>query len=647
MNTHYRNLLVLGGVLAMDAIAQVPTEIETEGVPEIPDELASAVEKYENVRSAGLVDWVGDKLLIRTRFGETSQLHIVDEPMGMRRQITFFDEPVAGSVVPPLVKPQKFIYNIDSGGSESYQIYEYELESDEITLLSDGKSRYTRVSYDPQGSSIAYTTNQRNGVDWDLHIRHSDGSVEVVQEKQGVGWSIVDWHPSRNKVLVSRFISTTEQELYEIDRDSLARTQLMKDQGQVSIGTARYSDNGKSIYLISDLRGEYKRLHRLDLATNRLTQLTSGINWDVTGMRMSRSRKSLAYVVNAGGYSQLYLLDLDSGRSRGLRLPERGIVGSVRFSHKKPWLIAYSFRSATAPGDVYVLDTQQDQLVRWTESELGGLNQEELVSPNLVSFESFDRLEVPAFVYKPRGTGPHPVLIYIHGGPASQYRPSFSESFQLYVNELGLAVVAPNVRGSSGYGRTYVSMDDEYLREDSVRDIGSLLDWIEDQDDLDQDRVAVYGGSYGGYMVLACLVHFGDRIKVASERVGISNFVTFLENTQGYRRELRRVEYGDERDPRMRRFLESIAPLNNVEKINTPILIGQGLNDPRVPASESRQIVDALQSKAVPVWYVLAHNEGHGFRKKANQDYWLRVLALFFQTFLLENSEDQVMERAE
>ena len=635
MRVQCKVFLLVGCLMAMDSIGQVPNEVETWGIPDIPDELTTAVERYENVRSAGLVDWVGDSLLIQTRFAETTQLHIVEQPLGMRRQITFFDEPVAGTEVPPQVNPIKFVYNMDAGGSESYQIYQFDLATHEIELLSDGRSRYTDVSFDPQGSAIAYTTTERNGVDWDLHIRGVDGTKEIVQENQGVGWSVVDWHPTGEKVLVSRYISTVEQQLYEIDLNTLIRTQLLRDRGKIAIRSATYSADGKTVYLLSDLGGEYRSLYRVDLDTNRLTQLVTGVNWDLTGIRMSRSRKSLTYIVNAGGYSQLYLLDLESGEARGLKLPDRGIVGSVRFSPKRPWLIAYSFRSATSPGDVYVLDTQTDQIVRWTESELGGLVQGNLVKPDLVSYASFDGLEIPAFVYKPKSAGPHPVLIYIHGGPASQYRPSFSESFQLYVNELGMAVVAPNVRGSSGYGRTYVSMDDGYRREDSVKDIGALLDWIDTQDDFDQGRVAVYGGSYGGYMVLACLMHFGDRIQVASERVGISNFVTFLENTQGYRRDLRRVEYGDERDPSMRRFLESIAPLNNVDKIKNPMLIGQGLNDPRVPASESRQIVEALRLQSVPVWYVVANNEGHGFRKKANRDYWLRVFTLFFQTYLI------------
>ena len=294
---------------------------------------------------------------------------------------------------------------------------------------------------------------------------------------------------------------------------------------------------------------------------------------------------------------------------------------------------------AAAPTDVYSIDFAETSLTRWTRSESGGLREEDMAEPELIRYATFDGRETPAFVYLPAGDGPHPVLIDIHGGPEGQHRPRFSSATQFRVNELGIAVVAPNVRGSAGYGTAYLKLDNGYLREDSVRDIGALLDWIATRDDFDAGRVAVSGGSYGGYMVLASLVHFGDRLRAGIERVGISNFVSFLENTQGYRRDLRRVEYGDERDPDMRAFLQRISPLNQVERIARPMLISQGLNDPRVPASESEQIVAALRERNVPVWYVLARDEGHGFRKKVNRDYLMAATALFLQRHLLNGGD--------
>jgi len=266
---------------------------------------------------------------------------------------------------------------------------------------------------------------------------------------------------------------------------------------------------------------------------------------------------------------------------------------------------------------------------------VGGLDTSTFRDAELVSFESFDGLEVPAFVFRATGDGPHPVLIYIHGGPESQFRPRFSSNFQFWANELGVTIIAPNVRGSSGYGSTYVGLDNGYNREDSVRDIGALLDWIQTQGDLDEDRVAVYGGSYGGYMVLASLTHYSDRLVGGIDAVGISNFVTFLENTQGYRQDLRRPEYGDERDPDMRAFLESISPLNHASDITVPLFIIQGANDPRVPASEAEQMLAAVRANGQDAWFLMAMDEGHGFRKKSNRDFQYQAIALFLERYLV------------
>lgn len=243
------------------------------------------------------------------------------------------------------------------------------------------------------------------------------------------------------------------------------------------------------------------------------------------------------------------------------------------------------------------------------------------------------------FFYLPK-TNPHkngkfPVVIRIHGGPESQSRPTFEPLFQFLMNEMGVAVLDPNVRGSSGYGKTYLLKDNEYKREDSVKDIGKLIEWVIQQPNLDKDRIAVLGGSYGGYMVLASLIHFGDKLRCGIEMVGISNFVTFLESTQDYRRDQRRTEYGDERDPKMREFLISISPLTNAHKINKPLYVAQGMNDPRVPLSEANQIVAAARQNKVDVWYVIAKDEGHGFAKKGNRDFYLNSLLHFMELHLL------------
>ena len=635
-------VLLLAGCAAVDPATDseapardpnVPGSIVIDGVPAVPDDVFAALRRYQNTRSAQLLGWTGwtdGGVLIATRFGNTTQLHRVNQPLGMRHQVTFFDEPVSAATVNPGAF-DGFLYLRDSGGSEFYQLFLHDNGSGASRQLSDGKSRYIGVSWSPSGRRFGYSTTEGNGVDWDLHIRDVGGERRVVQEDEGVGWSIDDWSDDERRLLISRYISVNESRVYEIDLDTMSRRRLLGDV-TAAFGSVKYGA-GDSIYFTSDMDAEFMRLHRLDTATGEVEVLTADTLWDVATFAISHDHARLAYIVNEDGTSRLYAFETADGRFTALPELPAGIISGLRFDPNGDRL-GFTARSPTTPADVFSVDFASRELTRWTMSELGGLRREALVAPISVSFKSFDGRSIPAFVYRPKRAGPHPVIVNIHGGPEGQARPGFSTTTQFYVNELGVAVIYPNVRGSAGYGKSYLKLDNGRLREDSVRDIGALLDWIADQPDLDAGRVAVMGGSYGGYMVLASLVHYGDRLRAGVERVGISNFVTFLENTQPYRRDLRRAEYGDERDPAMREFLESISPLNRVDEIGTPLLISQGLNDPRVPASESEQIVAALKARGVPVWYVLAENEGHGFRRKANRDYLTAVTAQFLQSRL-------------
>ncbi|MCY3541993.1 MAG: S9 family peptidase [Gammaproteobacteria bacterium] len=628
------SILILLMSLPFTQQSEAHENVVVRNVPEIDEEILKSIERYRNVRTASVVDWLGDDLLIRTRFGESSQLHRVRTPMGMREQLTFADEPVSGVLVPDRKEVQSFLYLQDVGGTESYQIYEFDLTDGKQTMITSGDGRYTGVSYSPDSSKISYTSTKRTGQYSDLYIYDLEDQKEtplhIVDE---VGWSFVAWHPSAEKALIRKYISVAESHLFEIEFQTGEKVRLLEQYGEISIGGVEYLPDG-TVILITDHGSDFRRLHRINPETGELEVLVQFNDSDVSSYSLAWDRSKMVVSQNLQGYRLFHLYDVATGELSQL-LPDfsNGLLGGARFNNDGS-AIAFTFHSAQVQSDVYVLDLATEEVVRWTKSELGGIDADKLVRAQLVSYASFDNLEVPAFVYKPRSEGPHPVLIYIHGGPASQYRPGFSSRFQYYVNELGIAVVAPNVRGSSGYGKEYLTLDDWKKREDSVRDIGALLDWIDEQSDLDSKRVMVDGGSYGGYMVLACLVHYSDRLLGGSERVGISNFVTFLENTQGYRRDLRRVEYGDERIPEMREFLESIAPMNQIEKIRKPLLIFQGFNDPRVPASESEQIAKALEDSGIPAWYVLYMDEGHGFRKKVNQDHSFAVQIKFLRSLL-------------
>ena len=631
-------LLLLGGCAQVERMdpgrpphPEVPAAIVVDGVPAVPADVFAELRRYQNTRAARLLGWMDGGLLISTRFGDTTQLHRVAEPLGMRAQVTFFDEPVSAAGVNPGAR-DGFVYLKDSGGSEFYQLFYFDAEDGRSSRLSDGKSRYIGVSWSPSGRQVGYSTTEGNGVDWDLHTQDLAGERRVVQQGEGVGWRIDDWSDDETRLLISRYISVNESRLYEFDLATGSRRRLLGDV-RAAFGTVRYGA-GNDVYFTSDMGSEFRRLHRLDMVTGAVIVLTADTPWDVATFAVSRDKARLAYVVNENGLSRLYAFETADRRFTALPELPAGIVSGLRFDPHADRL-GFTVSSATTPSDVFSVDFGSRQLTRWTMSEIGGLRRDKLAQPTLIIYESFDGRSIPAFVYKPRHAGPRPVIVNIHGGPEGQARPGFSPSTQFYLNELGAAVIFPNVRGSAGYGKSYLKLDNGRLREDSVRDIGALLDWIAEQPDLDADRVAVMGGSYGGYMVLASLVHFGDRLRAGVERVGISNFVTFLENTQPYRQDLRRAEYGDERDPDMRAFLESISPLNRVTEIDTPLLISQGLNDPRVPASESEQIVAALKGRGVPVWYVLAENEGHGFSRKANRDYLSAVTAEFLKARLL------------
>ena len=636
--------------------------LEVRGVPEIPPALTERMQQYRNTRAARLGGWLGDGVLIGTRFADTTQLHRVDRPLGARHQLTFFGEPVADVQVAPEAEPGGFVIARDTGGSEFYQLFWFDFADGSSRLLTDGRSRYIEVVWSTGGERFAYTTTERNGRDWDIHIQDRGGDTAVALEAGGVGWTVEDFSPDDQRLLVSRYVSINEAYLYEVSLIDGTLTPLLDEGITAAIRQARYGPDGRAVFFTSDLGAEFLRLHQLDLDSGAIRVLTGDIAWDVEAFEVSPTGEHLAFSVNEGGYSRLYLWRLPERSPLALPGIPEGIVSDLVF-HPDGDRLGFSLALPTAPTDVYSIHLGQRVLTRWTESEVGGLDPGRFVAPQLVAYPTFDRVDgptsfgpglaerahgsalaerahgvqrrIPAFVYRPRGRGPHPVYVSIHGGPESQYRPAFSAALQYYVNELGMAVVVPNVRGSAGYGKSYLKLDNAALREDSVKDIGALLDWIAGQRDLDARRVVVSGGSYGGYMVLASLVHYSDRLAAGIERVGISNFVTFLTNTEGYRRDLRRAEYGDERDPEMRAVLERISPLNNVDRITRPLLITQGANDPRVPAGESEQIYRALSARGVPVWYVLALDEGHGFRKKTNSDYEAAATVLFLERFAL------------
>jgi dipeptidyl aminopeptidase/acylaminoacyl peptidase len=613
-----------------------------EGVPKIPATLADEVGRYTEFRWAVLSSWhpTRREMLIGTRFGDTQQVHLVKFPGGDRSQLTFFKDTASGATYQP-ADGSYFVFNKDVGGNENYQKYRFDLATGAITLLTDGKSRNTGGRWSNAGDRIAYGSTRRNGQDVDIWaVTPTDPkSDRMVAQLKGGGWEVLDWSPDDRRLLVGEAISANESYIWLIDAASGEQT-LITPKGEaekVAYNDAQFSKDGKGIYVSTDRDSEFQRLAYIDLATKKHTYLTSDIKWDVDEFRLSWDGKTIAFVTNENGLSVLHLLDVAGGKERPApRLPA-GIIGGLRW-HKNNRDLGFGMESARATYDAYSLDVETGKVERWTYSETGGLNTESFSEPQLVSWKTFDGKTISGFLFQPpaRFTGRRPVIIDIHGGPEGQARPWFQQWNNYFINEMGVAIIQPNVRGSSGYGKTFLKLDNGLLREDSYKDIGALLDWIRTRPDLDADRIMVTGGSYGGHMTLAVSTYYPDRIRCALDVVGPSNLVTFLENTSAYRRDLRRVEYGDERDPKMREFLNRIAPMNNATKITKPLFVVQGGNDPRVPMSESVQMAQTVRKNGTPVWYLMAKDEGHGFAKRKNQDFLLYSQVLFMREFLLK-----------
>jgi dipeptidyl aminopeptidase/acylaminoacyl peptidase len=631
---------------SVQAAVIAPAEnLIVEGVPGIPASLVETAGRYGSYRSATLADWSpsGREMLIATRFADTAQLHLVRMPGGERQQLTFFADAVGNGRFHPN-GGDYIVFSKDIGGGEWYQLYRYDVASGDVTLLTDGKARNLMGPWSSGGDQIAYMSTRRTGKDTDLWVMNpaDPKSDRLLTKLEGGGWGPEDWSPDDSKILLKEEISLNEAYLWLVDTKTGEKTALMpggtKRGDKVAYGDVRFSKDGKGIYLTTDAGSEYMNLAHLEIDRPEAKYVVTGpdAKWDVERLDVSMDGKMIAYVKDEDGVSVIHVRKTAGDKEIALRNLPGGVVTSLRW-HRNGHDLGFSVTNARGPGDCYSLDVTTGKLERWTTSETA-VNTDSFPQAELVKWKSFDGKEISGFLYKPAAkfTGKRPVLVVIHGGPEGQSQPTFLGRGNYYLNELGIALIYPNVRGSTGYGKTYSLLDNGFKREDTYKDINALFDWIGTRPDLDAERVAVTGGSYGGHMTLAVSTFYSDRIRCSVDIVGMSNLVTFLEHTEAYRRDLRRVEYGDEREPKVREFLEKIAPMNNIERIKKPMFVIAGKNDPRVPVSESQQIADALKKQGTPVWLLIAKDEGHGYRKKGNQDFQFYATVEFLQQYLLK-----------
>ena len=606
-----------------------------ENIPPVPPEVMTTVQRYASSRPTGLADWMADgSMLISTRFGATAQVHRVTQPMGARTQLTFYSEPTGGALAVP--GSDRFVFAKDTGGDEWFQLFVQDPAGEAVPFSEPGTQNAGPV-ITRDGKRMFWSRATKGASGYAILAADLDdpASRRVVYEEPAGAISVTDVSADGASLLLTRVLSNRETRLRVLNLSTGRARELTSGPAALYAG-ARFSRGGSSVLAISDRDSDVRRIVEIDLANGGMTPLTPPSAWDVEAFALSKDHGRLAWLINEDGYSRLYLRDLAAGRDLPVPSLPRGVVDDLKFS-PDGLRLGFSVSNATSPADVYGLELDGGALTRWTASERGPIDPRRLVEPDLIRFKSFDGLSVPAFVYRPRSApagARTPVLISIHGGPEGQSRPGWNPQVQSYADQLGATVIVPNVRGSSGYGAKYLNLDNGPKREDSVKDIGALLDWVATRPDLDPRRVAVIGGSYGGYMVLATMTHYSDRLVGAVNLFGISNWISFLQNTEAYRRDNRRAEYGDERDPAMRAVFQRISPLSNVGKITKPMLVEQGVNDPRVPKSESDQLVAALRARGVPVSYLVFADEGHGWRKRPNQELSNAVETVFLRDLL-------------
>jgi len=632
--------VTLAGPVLAQTTAPAPVEKRVQGaatlenVPPVPPELAARVARYQQGRSASVADWLPDgSLLIATRFGATAQLHRVAAPGADRRQLTFAAEPIPGGQAIP--NSDRILYGRDTGGDEWFQLYQLAPDGSSVQLTEPGTRNEDPV-VTRDGKRIYWSRATKGSGDYTIMTADLADPNSRAVVHQGTGaLGVSDVSADGGTLLLTLRISNREQKLFVLDLASRQLREVAKGKAATLQG-ARFGPGGRSVIAVSDRGSDVKRLVDFDLGSGRMTPLNPDAKWNVEEFDLSDDARVLAYDVNEDGYSRVVVTDLVTRRALPQPQLPPGVVTGLRLSRDGTRL-AVGLSSATGPGDVYGVDVATAKLDRWTQSEIGPIDRAALPEPKLVRFRSFDGLSVPAFVYRPKAAAAGaktPVLVSIHGGPEGQARPGWSPTIASFADNLGATVIVPNVRGSDGYGTKYLNLDNAEKREDSVKDIGALIDWVGQQPDLDASKVAVIGGSYGGYMSLAVMTHYSDRLAGGVELFGIGDFDTFLKNTEAYRRDNRRAEYGDERSPKMQAVFRRISPRNNVARITKPMLVEQGANDPRVPRSESEQMVAALRERGVPVSYLLFADEGHGWRKKPNSDLSLQVETQFLQGLL-------------
>ena len=633
-------LLVVGLVQAQSQATSLSKNIESLGVPPIPASLAREVQPYTGIYGLPLAGWDEATGQIWLKgLSSVTWFSRVKTPGATPEISSIYIQ--SGGIYDLYLQPQQryIAYTRDANGDESFQLYLYDIANGKSTLLSDNKSRNTEAVWSNAGDQIVYSSSPSGNSGVNLRVLNpfDPKTDRLLAQSSGSYLKAYDWSPDDKRVVYCDFTSNTTSSLWLIDVASGTKTLLSPVTKEAEFyDYPQFSKDGKGVYVVTDHDSDFRRLAYIDLVSKKFSYVPSDKKWDVDEFQIAPDGKTIAFVTNEDGISSLHVFDTVTDKQRLTPQFPLGIISDVKW-RKDSINLAFNFKSTQSPNEVYSLNTQNGKVELWAKSVTNGVDTSRFAKPELIHWPTFDKRVLSGFLYRPpaKFTGKRPVIIHIHGGPEEQHRPGFRYEDNFFLNELGIVKIYPNVRGSSGYGKAFLRLDDVIRREDAVKDIGSLLDWIKAQPDLDADRVMIEGASYGGYLALSAAFTYSDRIKASISDYGISNLASFVEHTEGWRRDIQRAEFGDERDPKVRQFLERISPVNNAHRIKKPLLITQGQNDPRVPPSEAVKLLAATKDR-IPVWYILAKNEGHGFSQQDNRDYRLYASILFVKEFLLK-----------
>jgi dipeptidyl aminopeptidase/acylaminoacyl peptidase len=615
--------------------------IEAVGVPSVPASLAKEVEPYKGIYGLPLAGWNPTRREVWLK-GLSSVTWVSRVVSPEARPISSSIYIQAGGIYDIYFQSQgKYLaYTRDAAGNEVFDLYLYDISTAKATLLSDGKMRSTEPAWSNAGDKIVYSSTPTSGIGVNLRVldRLDPKADRPLVQSSGTYLKAYDWSPDDKQIVYCDFTSNTTATLWLVDVASGSKTLLSPKSDQPEFyDNPQFSKDGKGMYVVTDHDADMRRIEYIELATRKISYVPSNPKWDVDEFQLSPNGKTLAFVTNEDGIAQLHLYDVASAKELLVSQLPIGMISGLKWNNDSTDL-AFNLKSPRTPNDVYSVNAQTGKVELWARSVTNGTDTSQFSQAELIHWPTFDKRTISGFLYRPpvKFKDKRPVIIDIHGGPDEQYRPTYNYEENYFLNVLGVAKIYPNVRGSTGYGKTFAHLDDGLRRPDAVKDIGALLDWIKAQPYLDSDRVMIEGGSYGGYLALSAAYSYSDRIRGTISDSGITSLLSDAEHTDVWRRDIERLEFGDERDPKIRQFMENTAPVANAKTIGKPLLIFQGGNDPRVPVSEAASLVAATKDR-IPVWYVLAKDEGHGFTQQKNRDYKTYATILFVKEFLLNN----------